>query len=175
MFDSGFSELLLIMIVALVVVGPERLPALMRKVGYWVGRFRRYANTVKAEIERELNADELRSMLSRQEDEIRELRDMLEDTRDQMRSEVDEINEAVNPADATHDMKGASVSRENLSDETKVEDAQIPAKSGKNGTASEHLSQSVDGAMPEDDHVNHEQQAVNKRSTEETRHGGTSE
>lgn len=98
MFDSGFSELLLIMVVALVVVGPERLPGLVRKVGYWVGRFRRYANTVRAEIERELNADELRSMLTRQEDEIRELRDMLRDTRDQMRTNVDEIADEVRGA-----------------------------------------------------------------------------
>ncbi|AOU96742.1 twin arginine-targeting protein translocase TatB [Acidihalobacter yilgarnensis] len=91
MFDSGFSELMLIMIVALVVVGPERLPGLVRKIGYWVGRFRRYATTVRAEIERELNADELRNMLTRQEDEIRELRDMLQDTREQMLGEVDDI------------------------------------------------------------------------------------
>ncbi|AOV18175.1 twin arginine-targeting protein translocase TatB [Acidihalobacter aeolianus] len=95
MFDSGFSELLLIMVVALVVVGPERLPGLVRKVGYWVGRFRRYANTVRAEIERELNADELRGMLTRQEDEIRELRDMLRDTRDQMRTNADQIADEV--------------------------------------------------------------------------------
>ncbi|OBS08251.1 Sec-independent protein translocase protein TatB [Acidihalobacter prosperus] len=100
MFDSGFSELMLIMIVALVVVGPERLPGLVRKIGYWVGRFRRYATTVRAEIERELNADELRSMLSRQEDEIRELRDMLQDTREQMRGEVDDIAENVRQAGA---------------------------------------------------------------------------
>jgi len=175
MFDSGFSELLLIMIVALVVVGPERLPALMRKVGYWVGRFRRYANTVRAEIERELNADELRSMLSRQEDEIRELRDMLEDTRDQMRSEVDEINEAANLSDAAQDMKQTSVPQENLDDETEVGDAQIPTKSGANDASTEDLSQAIDGAMREDDHVNREQQTVNTRPTEETRHGGKSE
>lgn len=98
MFDSGFSEIMLIMIVALIVVGPERLPGLARKAGYWVGKFRRYVSTVRSEIERELNADELRSMLTKQEDEIRELRDMLHDTRSQIRHEVDDINREVSAA-----------------------------------------------------------------------------
>ncbi|MEJ2480220.1 MAG: Sec-independent protein translocase protein TatB [Acidihalobacter sp.] len=98
MFDLGFSEIMLIMIVALVVVGPERLPGLARKAGYWVGRFRRYVVNVRSEIERELNADELRSMLTRQEDEIRELRDMLQDTRSQIRNEVDDIAHEVDSA-----------------------------------------------------------------------------
>ncbi|MEJ2630194.1 MAG: Sec-independent protein translocase protein TatB [Acidihalobacter sp.] len=98
MFDLGFSEIMLIMIVALVVVGPERLPGLARKAGYWVGRFRRYVVNVRSEIERELNADELRSMLTRQEDEIRELRDMLQDTRSQIHNEVDDIAQEVDSA-----------------------------------------------------------------------------
>ena len=98
MFDLGFSEIMLIMIVALVVVGPERLPGLARKAGYWVGRFRRYVVNVRSEIERELNADELRSMLSKQEDDIRELRNMLQDTRSQIRSEVDDIAHEVDSA-----------------------------------------------------------------------------
>ena len=98
MFDLGFSEIMLIMIVALVVVGPERLPGLARKAGYWVGRFRRYVVNVRSEIERELNADELRSMLSKQEDDIRELRDMLQDTRSQIHNEVDEIAHEVDSA-----------------------------------------------------------------------------
>lgn len=173
MFDSGFSELLLIMIVALVVVGPERLPALMRKVGYWVGRFRRYANTVRAEIERELNADELRGMLSRQEDEIRELRDMLEDTRDQMRSEVDEINEAVNPSNVAHDTGKDPTSRESVSDEVDI-DAENSVKPETNDESNEHLSHLADDSMSEGDHVNREQQTVNTRPTEERRHGGKS-
>lgn len=98
MFDLGFSEIMLIMVVALVVVGPERLPGLARKAGYWVGRFRRYVINVRSEIERELNADELRSMLTKQEDEIRELRDMLQDTRSQIRNEVDDITHEVDAA-----------------------------------------------------------------------------
>lgn len=61
MFEIGFSELVLVAIVALLVVGPERLPELVRTVGHWVGRFRRMADEVNAEVQRELhNAEVLR-------------------------------------------------------------------------------------------------------------------
>lgn len=92
MFDSGFSEIALILIIALIVFGPERLPELARKTGYWIGKFRRYMDSMRSEIEREINADELRTLLSKQEHEINELRDMLQDTRTQMRDEMGDIN-----------------------------------------------------------------------------------
>ncbi len=61
MFEIGFSELVLVGIVALLVVGPERLPELVRIVGHWVGKFRRMAAEVDAEVKRELhNAEVLR-------------------------------------------------------------------------------------------------------------------
>jgi sec-independent protein translocase protein TatB len=62
MFDVGFSEMLVIAIVALIVIGPERLPAVARTVGTLLGRFRRYANDVKAEVNRELRLEEVRKM-----------------------------------------------------------------------------------------------------------------
>jgi sec-independent protein translocase protein TatB len=68
MFDVGFWELALIAVVALLVVGPERLPALARTVGLWVGRLRRYVSTVKDDIEREIRADELKEMLEKSKD-----------------------------------------------------------------------------------------------------------
>ncbi len=54
MFDIGFWELVLIGVVALLVVGPERLPKLARTAGLWIGRGRRMLSSVKAEIDREL-------------------------------------------------------------------------------------------------------------------------
>jgi sec-independent protein translocase protein TatB len=62
MFDVGFSELVVIAIVALIVIGPERLPAVARTVGTLMGRIRRYANDVKAEVDRELQLEEVRKM-----------------------------------------------------------------------------------------------------------------
>ena len=60
MFDVGFSELIVIGVVALVVIGPERLPAVARTVGAMLGRAQRYFNSVKAEVNRELQLEELK-------------------------------------------------------------------------------------------------------------------
>ena len=62
MFDVGFSELVVIGLVALVVIGPERLPRVARTLGHLVGRLQRYVADVKADINREIELDELRKM-----------------------------------------------------------------------------------------------------------------
>lgn len=62
MFDVGFSELIVIGIVALVVIGPERLPKVARTAGLLLGRMRRYVNDVKADISREMQLDELKQL-----------------------------------------------------------------------------------------------------------------
>ena len=64
MFDVGFSEMLLIAVVALVVIGPERLPKLARTMGHLFGRLQRYVNDVKADISREMELEELRKFKS---------------------------------------------------------------------------------------------------------------
>jgi len=64
MFDIGFWELLLIAIVALVVVGPERMPKLIRVTGLWIGRANASIQSVRSDISRELRADELRRAIS---------------------------------------------------------------------------------------------------------------
>lgn len=60
MFDLGFTELLLIGVVALLVVGPERLPKVARTAGHLLGRFQRYVASVKSDISREVQLEELR-------------------------------------------------------------------------------------------------------------------
>jgi len=62
MFDIGFSELVLIAVVALVVLGPERLPKAARTMGHLFGRLQRYVNEVKADINREMELEELRKL-----------------------------------------------------------------------------------------------------------------
>lgn len=66
MFDIGALELIVIAVVALLVVGPERLPRVARTAGRWLGRARRALLSVKAEIDREIKAEELRELLERQ-------------------------------------------------------------------------------------------------------------
>jgi sec-independent protein translocase protein TatB len=62
MFDIGFTELLVIGLVALVVIGPERLPKVARTAGQWLGRLNRYVSQVKQDIDRDIKLEELRKM-----------------------------------------------------------------------------------------------------------------
>lgn len=75
MFDFGFWEIALIMVVALLVLGPERLPRAARTAGLWVGRARQMLATVKADIDRELRAEELKEM-AKQQTQIPEIQEL---------------------------------------------------------------------------------------------------
>jgi Tat protein translocase TatB subunit len=66
MFDIGFFEIVCIFIVALLVVGPEKLPRVARTTGLWLGKLRGFVSTVKADIDREIASEELRKTLERQ-------------------------------------------------------------------------------------------------------------
>ncbi|ERI50773.1 hypothetical protein N878_07870 [Pseudomonas sp. EGD-AK9] len=63
MFDIGFTELILIGVVALLVLGPERLPSAVRTAGLWIGQARRSFANIRSEVEREIGADEIRRQL----------------------------------------------------------------------------------------------------------------
>lgn len=91
MFEASFLELLLIGVVALLVIGPERLPAVARTIGLWLGRIRRFIARTKADLERELHTDELRDMLYKQEEELRNLRIMMQDKTDHINQSVNEV------------------------------------------------------------------------------------
>jgi len=103
-FDVGFTEIMLIGIVALMVIGPERLPAVARKVGLYVGKLQRFVAGVKSDIKSELKADELRGLLNSQEDQIRELKNMVDETRSDMaktaRQASDAVSKGMNAAEA---------------------------------------------------------------------------
>jgi sec-independent protein translocase protein TatB len=73
MFDIGFSELVVIAIVALVVIGPERLPKVARTAGHLLGRLQRYVNDVKSDINREMQLDELKKLQADVQDSARNL------------------------------------------------------------------------------------------------------
>ncbi len=73
MFDVGFSEIVVIAIVALIVIGPERLPKVARTLGHLFGRMQRYVNDVKADISREMELDELRKLQASVQDAARSI------------------------------------------------------------------------------------------------------
>jgi sec-independent protein translocase protein TatB len=80
MFDIGFSEIVVIAVVALVVIGPEKLPKVARTLGHMFGRLQRYVNEVKADISREMELDELRKLQSQVQSAARDLEQSVTNT-----------------------------------------------------------------------------------------------
>ncbi|HHH48476.1 MAG TPA: twin-arginine translocase subunit TatB [Gammaproteobacteria bacterium] len=88
MFDIGFWELGLIGVVALLVIGPERLPGVARSAGMWIGRARRFVSTTQAEINKELSkADELRRLMEEQA-RIKSAHEIIEQTANEVRESL---------------------------------------------------------------------------------------
>ncbi|MFM1892448.1 MAG: twin-arginine translocation system component TatB [Pseudomonadota bacterium] len=96
MFDVGFFELLLIGVVALLVVGPERLPKIARTAGLWLGKGRRFINSVKSDIEQELKADELKRILAEQK-RANPMHEIIEDTKRSFDDIKQQTESAVKP------------------------------------------------------------------------------
>jgi len=88
MFDIGFWEIALILVLALVILGPERLPHAARTVGRFVGKARRYVEGVKSEVEKEFDTGELKRMLHNQEVQIRELQGKISESGDEINRDV---------------------------------------------------------------------------------------
>ena len=106
MFDAGFWELTLIFVLALLVVGPERLPGLARKAGLWVGKARRFVTNVRSDIEQEFRTEDLEKMLNQQKDEIQELKNDLHATKsetEQSRRETEQVLKSKPSAETSSD------------------------------------------------------------------------
>lgn len=95
MFDVGFSELMVIAVVALLVLGPERLPKVARTAGHLLGRLQRYVNDVKADINREMQLDELRKMQQQITDSARDFETSVNKELVAVETEVNQSIEAV--------------------------------------------------------------------------------
>jgi len=76
-FDVGFTEILLIGIVSLVVIGPERLPAVAKTAGHWIGKLQRFVTGVKTDLASELEHGDLKKLIGDQREQIDELRNMV--------------------------------------------------------------------------------------------------
>ena len=104
MFDIGFTELVVIAVVALIVLGPERLPKAARTMGHLFGRLQRYVNDVKADINREMELDELRKVQQQVKDAATDFEQSMNKALDGAQAGVksveNELNSAGQPAPA---------------------------------------------------------------------------
>ena len=101
MFDIGFSEMLVCAIVALVVIGPERLPKVARTVGHIFGRLQRYVTQVKSDINREMELAELGKVKAEFETAARSFQSEVQSQATEVEREVRELQTSLDPTDST--------------------------------------------------------------------------
>ena len=95
MFDVGFSEMMVIAVVALIVIGPERLPNVARTLGHLWGRAQRYVNGIKADISRDMALDEMRQMQQKVQQEADATERALSLVSQKLDQQVQQLNTAV--------------------------------------------------------------------------------
>lgn len=97
MFDIGFPELVVVSIVALVVIGPERLPETVRTIMLWIGRVRQTFTNIKTELEQEIGADEIRRQLHNETilKEINESKETISNSLQEVDKSIDEFKHGV--------------------------------------------------------------------------------
>jgi sec-independent protein translocase protein TatB len=98
MFDVGFSEIVVIAVVALVVIGPEKLPKTARTLGVLFGRLQRYVGEVKADISRELELEELRKLQNEMQSTAQELKQSVETAAKSVESGIRDVERDLNAA-----------------------------------------------------------------------------
>ena len=101
MFDVGFSELMVIGLVALIVIGPERLPRVARTLGHLAGRLQRYVADVKADINREVELDELRKMRDSMQQAASSFQSSVSEEVSKASAEVSKVESELNAAAAS--------------------------------------------------------------------------
>lgn len=118
MFDIGFLELFVIGIIALLVLGPERLPRAARTVGLWVGKAKQGFNSIKQEIDRELNVQELQKQLDEHKAKVEQKLNI-----DPLKNELSDVQNTIKDASIDLDpiAETTAKSKEKHSNEHKVE------------------------------------------------------
>jgi sec-independent protein translocase protein TatB len=91
-FDVGFTELMVIALVGLIVIGPERLPKVARTVGHLLGRLQRYVGDVKSDISREMQLEDLKKLQAQVQEQARDLDRQIND---QMKTVETELNQSI--------------------------------------------------------------------------------
>ena len=142
MFDVGFSEVVIIAIIALVILGPERLPKVARTIGFWVGKARRMVADVKTDIDREMRESELA--------DLRKLGNEISDVKNEFQSAAGKVADDSGVESVVESIKkSADDIQSSVSDVTGVDDS--AQSSVSDVTAADDSAQSAENESPVDD------------------------
>ncbi|VAW38619.1 Twin-arginine translocation protein TatB [hydrothermal vent metagenome] len=94
MFDVGFSEMFMILVIALIVIGPERLPAVAKKVGKFIGKAKRSFENIKREVQSELETEELNKRLA-ENNILQDTKDVVSEISDELKNIAKKGNEKI--------------------------------------------------------------------------------
>ena len=141
MFDVGFSEVVIIAIIALVILGPERLPKVARTIGFWVGKARRMVADVKTDIDREMRENELA--------DLRKLGDEISDVKNEFQSAAGKVADDSGVESVVESIKkSADDIQSSVSDVTAADDSAQSAENESPVDDTTDTSQTKDKQIP---------------------------
>ena len=153
MFDVSLSELMVIGVVALVVIGPERLPRVARTLGHLLGRLQRYVGQVKADINREMQLDDLKKFQEQMASEANKIKSSFTDVGDELRgvgtSLSQSIGEITTEAGAVHGGISSAPTGENASTDPPPQFPSSEETAKESGLAVELQADADDWKLPE--------------------------
>ncbi len=167
MFDIGFWEIVLIGVVGLVVIGPERLPEVARTLGVWVGRTRRFINQVKADVGAELKQEELRKAIENNVglDEIKQIMNTDHFTlEDEDYSEPDYQVKAIDDEPSVSEAKTAT-KKTTQTPENKITASEVKAVDDEPSPARAEAPTTENTQIPDDRHTESEVRAIDDEPT----------
>ena len=141
MFDVGFSEVVIIAIIALVILGPERLPKVARTLGFWVGKARRMVADVKSDIDREMRESELA--------DLRKLGDEISDVKNEFQSAAGEVADDSGVESVVESIKkSADDIQSSVSDVTTADNLTQSAENSSSAEDGTNISQNKEKQIP---------------------------
>lgn len=151
MFDIGFPELLLVSVIALIVIGPEKLPETIRTLSLWLGRLKRSVATIKSEIEAEIGADDIRRQLREESvlDALKDTKMQLDDVIDATRKDLTAIGQsatAVSTPDDADSSATESLDRKSESGMTESPDGKTQSSSNPEAKSQHRIRDDGRGA-----------------------------
>ncbi|MBC52311.1 MAG: twin-arginine translocase subunit TatB [Gammaproteobacteria bacterium] len=173
MFDIGFMELLLIGIVALLVLGPDKLPGAIRTGALWFGRAKRSFNNVKSEIEQQINADEIRRQLHNEsilgdiEKAKKNANKLIEDTQSEIRSTEDSVKRSINPDNKSGARTQATTSADEGMPTPPPADYKAPSTSGTRSAPDQSATSPKTTVAPATENPQTDAQAAGAQATDE--------